>query len=232
VAPSHCGFSSRAGACRGPLGRVSGFNLGFVRAILVGFLLFACLLFPREAAFELMTLREGFPAKRDLIAPFQFYLLKDRDRLRAEQLGAARHVTPVYSADESVEARVRATLDSLRAAEAPVGQGWNASRLRAMGLSGEAVRIPSGRTEAHRHACSAHRRSGLQHWALPERDAARIDTDAPSVRWSGAACASRPRGRSSTTHVDPGPRVDEGSAHSSPRRPSLQGCSRRGAAKF
>ena len=153
-------------------------------ALLVGFLLFACLLFPREAAFELMTLREGFPAKRDLIAPFQFYLLKDRDRLREEQLGAARRVTPVYSADESVEGRVRATLDSLRAAEAPVeGQGGrNVSRLRAMGLSSEAVRILSG-ADGRRIAALAQRIAEQAYTAglLPERDAARIDTDAPSA---------------------------------------------------
>jgi hypothetical protein len=47
-------------------------------ALFVAFLAFACLLVPRDPAFEVMTLREGYPAKRDLIAPFQFYLLKDR----------------------------------------------------------------------------------------------------------------------------------------------------------
>ncbi len=51
-------------------------------ALFAGFLLFTCLLFPRDPAFELMTLREGYPAKRDLIAPFQFYVLKDREQLR------------------------------------------------------------------------------------------------------------------------------------------------------
>ncbi|HZI88980.1 MAG TPA: hypothetical protein VFD83_00845 [Candidatus Polarisedimenticolia bacterium] len=49
-------------------------------SLLAGFLLFSCLLFPREASFEVMTLREGYPAKRDLIAPFQFSLLKGSRR--------------------------------------------------------------------------------------------------------------------------------------------------------
>src|SRR4029077_5176540 len=62
--------------------------------LLAGFLLFACLLFPRESSFEVMTLREGYPAKRDLIAPFQFSLLKDRDLLRQEQSMATRRVAP------------------------------------------------------------------------------------------------------------------------------------------
>src|SRR5206468_2289491 len=74
-------------------------------SVLAGFLLFACLLFPREPSFEVMTLREGFPAKRDLIAPFQFYLLKAKEGLHQEQVAATRAVAPVFSSDESVETR-------------------------------------------------------------------------------------------------------------------------------
>src|SRR5687767_757290 len=69
-------------------------------ALFVGFLAFACLLVPRDPAFEVMTLREGYPAKRDLIAPFQFYLLKDKAVLRHEQTLAGRAVAPMYSVDE------------------------------------------------------------------------------------------------------------------------------------
>jgi len=147
-------------------------------ALLVGFLLFTCLLFPREASFEVMTLREGYPAKRDLIAPFQFYLLKDRDRLRQEQTLAARRVAPVFSVDESVEARVKTSLDTLRV-EAE-SQGKRADRLRALGLSHDAVRMltgPEGRrivTVALQLADRAYD-AGL----LAERDAARGETDSP-----------------------------------------------------
>src|SRR5882672_12135931 len=70
-------------------------------ALLLAFLLFACFLFPREPSFEVTTLRVGYPAKRDLIAPFQFYLLKDRELLRQEQGQAARRVAPVFSVDET-----------------------------------------------------------------------------------------------------------------------------------
>src|SRR5262245_3449559 len=85
-------------------------------ALFLGVLLFSAALFPRDSGFEITTLREGFPAKRDLIAPFQFFLLKDRDQLRQEQTVAARRVPPVYSADAAVSARARAYLDSLEAA--------------------------------------------------------------------------------------------------------------------
>ena len=82
-------------------------------ALLLGFLAFICLLVPRDPDFEVITLREGFPAKRDLIAPFQFYLLKERPLLHAEQEAAARGVAPVYSVDPDVKPRVEALLDSL-----------------------------------------------------------------------------------------------------------------------
>src|SRR5438046_10713766 len=72
-------------------------------ALLIAFLLFACLLFPREPSFEVTTLRVGYPAKRDLIAPFQFYLLKDRETLRQEQRLATRRVAPVVSAADTGE---------------------------------------------------------------------------------------------------------------------------------
>jgi cyclic-di-AMP phosphodiesterase PgpH len=146
-------------------------------ALLVGFLLFACLLFPRDAAFEVTTLREGFPSKRDLIAPFQFYLLKDRDLLREEQLKAARRVSPVYSVDPAVASHVEAFLDSLRASDLSASSAL--ARLRPLGVSSETMRVlagPDGRrivTLAGRIAEQVYS-VGL----LPERDGARIDTDA------------------------------------------------------
>src|SRR5258706_15736684 len=87
-------------------------------ALFVAFLAFACLLFPRDPSFEVMTLREGYPAKRDLIAPFQFNLLKDKNQYRIEQAIAARRVAPVYSVDAAVAAATQSLLDSLRAATA------------------------------------------------------------------------------------------------------------------
>src|SRR5689334_20330641 len=114
--------------------------------LLASFLVFACLLFPREPSFEVMTLREGYPAKRDLIAPFQFSLLKDRDVLHQEQSMASRRVAPVFSVDENVPARVKTTLDTLRAeVEAPgARESRAADRSRSMGLSREAVRALTG----------------------------------------------------------------------------------------
>src|SRR6267143_1307272 len=107
-------------------------------ALLLAFLLFACLLFPREPSFEVTTLRVGYPAKRDLIAPFQFYLLKDREVLRQEQIQAARRVAPVFSVDETVESRVKTTLDSLRTqVDEPGGVQRAQERLRNLGISRE-----------------------------------------------------------------------------------------------
>jgi cyclic-di-AMP phosphodiesterase PgpH len=151
-------------------------------ALFAGFLLFLCLLFPREPSFEVMTLREGYPAKRDLIAPFQFYLLKDREALRQEQAAAARKVAPVFSEDEAVEARVKVSLDSLRTVgpEDPRSRERSATRLGSLGISREAVRVltgPEGRriaTVALRIADRAYA-TGL----LSERDGARAETDSP-----------------------------------------------------
>ena len=153
-------------------------------ALFAGFLLFTCFLFPRESAFEVMTLREGFPAKRDLIAPYQFYLLKDRDRLREEQTLVARKVAPVYSADESVEAKVRGVLDSLRVEDpSPDGAtGRTIARLRSQGLSSEAARVLRA-ADGRRIGVLAQRIADQAYSAglLPERDAARGETDAPVV---------------------------------------------------
>lgn len=114
-------------------------------ALFAGFLAFACFLVPRDPAFEVMTLREGFPAKRDLIAPFQFYLLKDRAVLRHEQTLAARGVAPVYSVDPAAARGTTDLLDSLRAAEGGPGErsgsGW---RFQSLGLSAEGARALSG----------------------------------------------------------------------------------------
>jgi len=149
--------------------------------LLAGFLVFTCLLFPRESSFEVMTLREGYPAKRDLIAPFQFYLLKDRDLLRQEQTLAARRVAPVFSVDGSVETTVKTSLDSLRVlTESAALQPRAADRLRALGLSGDAVRAFSG-PEGRRIATVALRIADRVYEAgiLSEREAARAETDSP-----------------------------------------------------
>jgi len=150
-------------------------------ALLVGFLLFACLLFPREPSFEVMTLREGYPAKRDLIAPFQFYLLKDREALRQEHVAASRRVAPVFSVDESVETRVKTSLDSLRTETPDAARSRRAAeRLGALGISREAVRVLTG-PEGHRIATVALRIAGRAFAAglVSERDAARAETDSP-----------------------------------------------------
>jgi hypothetical protein len=163
-------------------------------ALLAGFLLFACLLFPRDPSFELMTLREGYPAKRDLIAPFQFSLLKDRALLHQEHVATARKVAPVFSVDESIETRVKASLDSLRTQALDAARSQRAAeRFRALGISREAVRVltgPEGRrivTLAQRIADRAYA-AGL----LAERDAARAETDSPvaSVERNGMRLAT------------------------------------------
>src|SRR5205085_10472654 len=163
--------------------------------LLAGFLLFSCLLFPRESSFEVMTLREGYPAKRDLIAPFQFSLLKDRDLLRQEQSVAARRVAPVFSVDESVGPRVRTTLDTLRVEveSAATRQTRAADRLRALGLSREAVRALTG-MEGRRILTLASRMAdrAYEKGLLAERDAARAETDSPllGVERSGVRMAT------------------------------------------
>ncbi len=151
------------------------------RGLLLGaFLLFSCLLFPREASFEVMTLREGYPAKRELIAPFQFSLLKERDQLQREQSLAMRRVAPVFSVDETIPTRVKAGLDTLRAQLDETKGARAQGRLHELGLSREAIRVltgPEGRrimTLEVRIADHAYE-TGL----LPERDAARAETDAP-----------------------------------------------------
>ena len=148
--------------------------------LLVAVLLFACLLFPREPSFEVMTLREGFPARRDLIAPFQFYLLKDRGTLQLEQAAAARAVPPVYSIDASVAPRAHALLDSLG------GDGVAPERVRSklphLGISAPASRILMG-PEGRRVVVLARRIADQVYTdgLLSEIEAARLDTDAAGV---------------------------------------------------
>ncbi|HKQ18763.1 MAG TPA: HDIG domain-containing protein [Candidatus Eisenbacteria bacterium] len=153
-------------------------------ALLLGFLAFACLLFPRDPAFEVMTLREGFPAKRDLIAPFQFYMLKNRDPLREEQLAAARSVAPVYSVDRAAETRTLALLDSLRGGDLSAAvPGTRAfARLRVRGLSAETARALSG-PDGKRILVLAQRTAEAAHQAglIPDLQSARAQTDAPGI---------------------------------------------------
>ncbi len=147
-------------------------------ALLAGFLLFTCLLFPREPSFEVMTLREGFPAKRDLIAPFQFSILKNRDQLREEQSAAARRVAPVYSVDPALAPRVQAFLDSLEGAPGSAG-GKLGRRLRSMGVPAGAFRLLSG-PEGHRIVLLAQRIADQAYSAglMSEIESARLETDA------------------------------------------------------
>ena len=161
--------------------------------LLVGFLLFTCLLFPREPAFEVATLREGFPARRDVIAPTQFYILKDKDRLRTEQAAAARRMPPVYSVDPAVEPRVHALLDSLAGAEgAPPLSGRAGARisqrLRTLGVSAGTLRLIQG-PDGRRIVVLAQRIADQAYLAglLPEIESARLETDAvgPSIERDG-----------------------------------------------
>ncbi|MGE5179871.1 MAG: HD family phosphohydrolase [Bacteroidota bacterium] len=145
----------------------------------MGFLAFACLLVPRDPAFEVDTLREGFPAKRDLIAPFQFYLLKDRAVLRHEQAVAARAIPPVYSVDPAAERGTVDLLDSLRSPESGVARS---AAIASLGLSADAARVLAG-SEGKRVVVLAHAiaqtvyESGL----LPELESARSSTDASVI---------------------------------------------------
>ncbi len=146
--------------------------------LFVGFLAFACLLFPRDPSFEVMTLREGYPAKRDLIAPFQFYLLKEKSQYRAEQGIAARRVAPVYSVDAAVTGSTLSLLDSLRSAASE--SGGLAARVRALGLTPEATRTLSG-VDARRILPIATRLAAQAHGAglIPDVESARLDTESP-----------------------------------------------------
>lgn len=154
-------------------------------ALFVGFLAFSCLLFPRDPAFEVMTLREGFPAKRDLIAPFQFYLLKDKDRLHEELTEAERRVSPVYSVDPTVAQQAQALLDSLRSGDrGGDGEGGRSlARLRDLGLSAEAARTLSG-PDGKRIVVLARRIEEQAHQPglLPDLASARAATDAPGIQ--------------------------------------------------
>jgi putative nucleotidyltransferase with HDIG domain len=150
-------------------------------ALFVVFLAFSCLLVPRDPAFEVMTLREGYPAKRDLIAPFQFYLLKDKSVLRHEQTLASRGVSPVYSIDPTMGASATALLDSLRAGDLAAG-GRGHARLQSLGLSSEAVRVLAG-ADGKRIVLLASRiaEDALRAGILPEMESARAATDAPGI---------------------------------------------------
>lgn len=150
-------------------------------ALFAGFLAFACFLVPRDSAFEVVSLREGFPAKRDLIAPFQFYLLKDRAALRHEQSLAARQVPPVYSVDPAPARGTVELLDSLRAAERPAGarSGW---RHQSLGLSSEAARVLGG-PDGRRIIVLARgiAENAYQNGIVPELESARAATDAKGI---------------------------------------------------
>lgn len=155
-------------------------------ALLVGFLAFLCLLVPRDPDFEVITLREGFPAKRDLIAPFQFYLLKERPRLHGEQEAAARGVAPVYSVDPDVKPRVEALLDSLagpdRADLVAREKGSLRARLRELGMTSQALRLLGG-PEGDRIAVLARRiaERAYAEGMVSEIETARLETDAPGA---------------------------------------------------
>ncbi len=150
-------------------------------ALFVAFLAFACLLVPRDPAFEVMTLREGYPAKRDLIAPFQFYLLKDRALYRHEQTLASRAVAPIYSADAASAQGTDNLLDSLRAAELAPG-GRVQGRLQGLGLSPEAARVVAG-PDGKRVLLLARRIADEAYQAglLPDLESAQSGTDAPVI---------------------------------------------------
>ncbi|HEX7078812.1 MAG TPA: HDIG domain-containing protein [Candidatus Eisenbacteria bacterium] len=153
--------------------------------LFAGFLAFSCLLFPRDPAFEVMTLREGFPAKRDLIAPVQFYLLKDRVRFREELVDAERRVSPVYSVDPTVAQEAHALLDSLRTSGPPSTdpgtRGYE--RWRNLGLSAEAARTMSG-PDGRRIVVLAQRiqEEAHQPGLLSDLSSARSSTDAPAIQ--------------------------------------------------
>jgi putative nucleotidyltransferase with HDIG domain len=150
-------------------------------ALFAGFLVFACFLVPRDPAFEVMTLREGFPAKRDLIAPFQFYLLKDRAVLRHEQTLASRGVPPVYSIDPAPAQGTAQLLDSLRESGVAPGErgGW---RLQSLGLSPEATRVLAG-PDGKRIVVLARgiAETAYPNGILPELESARAATDANGI---------------------------------------------------
>jgi putative nucleotidyltransferase with HDIG domain len=151
-------------------------------ALLIGFLAFICLLVPRDPDFEVITLREGFPAKRDLIAPFQFYLLKERGRLHEEQSAAARGVAPVYSVDPDVKPRVEALLDSLgagsRAELLAVERGSLRTRLKDLGMTSQALRL-LGAPEGDRIVVLAERIADRAYadGMVPELESAQLETE-------------------------------------------------------
>jgi hypothetical protein len=149
--------------------------------LLLGFLFFTCLLIPREPDFEVITLREGFPAKRDVIAPFQFYLLKDRALFHAEQATAARKVPPVYSVDPAVAPQVHAALDSLLG-EDPKRAPSVGSRLQALGLSPSTLRVLTG-SDGQRVMVLAQRIAEETYAAglMAEIESGRLETDAGAV---------------------------------------------------
>jgi putative nucleotidyltransferase with HDIG domain len=149
--------------------------------LLLGFLFFTCLLIPREPDFEVITLREGFPAKRDVIAPFQFYLLKDRALFHAEQATAARKVPPVYSVDPAVAPQVHAALDSLLG-EDPKRAPSVGSRLQALGLSPSTLRVLTG-SDGQRVMVLAQRIAEEAYAAglMAEIESGRLETDASAA---------------------------------------------------
>jgi hypothetical protein len=153
-------------------------------ALLAGFLAFASLLFPRDPSFEVTTLREGFPAKRDVIAPFQFSVLKDPRQLREEQALAARAVPLVYSVDPAVEPHVRGFLDSLRAGGAGSGpaNGSALARLRSRGVSSDAIRLLGG-PDGRRLALLAERiaEQAYAQGLISEIETARLESDANGI---------------------------------------------------
>lgn len=149
--------------------------------LLLGFLLFTCLLIPREPDFEVITLREGFPAKRDVIAPFQFYLLKDRALYHAEQASAARKVPPVYSVDPAVAPQVHAALDSL-VGDGTKHAGTVRSRVEGLGLSASTTRVLLG-PDGPRVVVLAERIAEEAYAAglMAEIESGRLETDASAA---------------------------------------------------
>jgi putative nucleotidyltransferase with HDIG domain len=152
--------------------------------LLLAFLLYACLLFPRDPAFEVTTLRVGYPAKRDVIAPFQYSILKDPRQLREEQTAAARGVAPVYSVDPSVAPQVEGFLDSLRSGgpDSDGSANVGSARLRDLGLSRETRYLLAG-PDGKRIALLAGRIADEAYatGVIPEIESAQAETDAPNL---------------------------------------------------
>jgi putative nucleotidyltransferase with HDIG domain len=130
------------------------------------FVILAMLLFPPSAISPGSEYREGAVSDKQIIAPFEFSILKDDAQYEAEKKAAGEAVPPVFTIDSQQTTRYMARLAALRQAVVAHQSGRRAT----LDLSA----LPDVKLSAPTRATLASPRTGLEVVEAVERFAGRI----------------------------------------------------------